>query len=328
MGHKRGQIVTFYSYKGGVGRTSALANVAWILASSGCRVLVIDWDLEAPSLHRYFRPFLEDSTGVANPGLIDLLHERSIAAANKYAIVGQIPDPQALDVLAYVQSVNWTFPGSGYLDLMPGGRYDASYGTRVNTFEWDTFYEKLDGAAFFDQLRTHLRGEYDYVLIDSRTGSADSAGICTTRLPDLLVVCFDLNPHTMTTCGRIARSAIEQRPREPIRVFPVPMRVERAEKELLDRSFAEVERIFSPIMSERSPEVLRRYWQEVAFFYTPYYSFGEMLSVFGDAHRPPDSLLASAERLTAHLTNEQITSAPVISPEERRKILEQYKQSS
>ena len=43
-----GQVVTFYSFKGGTGRTMALANVAWILAANGKRVLVVDWDLESP----------------------------------------------------------------------------------------------------------------------------------------------------------------------------------------------------------------------------------------------------------------------------------------
>ena len=55
-----GQIITFYSYKGGTGRTMALANTAWILASTGLRVLAVDWDLESPGLHRYFHPFLLD----------------------------------------------------------------------------------------------------------------------------------------------------------------------------------------------------------------------------------------------------------------------------
>src|SRR5581483_10947473 len=41
---RNGRIVTFYSYKGGTGRSMALANVAWLLASGGRRVLVIDWD--------------------------------------------------------------------------------------------------------------------------------------------------------------------------------------------------------------------------------------------------------------------------------------------
>jgi cellulose biosynthesis protein BcsQ len=49
-----GQVITFYSYKGGTGRTMALANVAWILAANGKRVLVADWDLESPGLHRFY----------------------------------------------------------------------------------------------------------------------------------------------------------------------------------------------------------------------------------------------------------------------------------
>ncbi|HCU92521.1 MAG TPA: hypothetical protein DHU96_07160, partial [Actinobacteria bacterium] len=49
-----GQVVTFYSFKGGTGRTMALANVAWILAANGKRVLAADWDLESPGLHRFF----------------------------------------------------------------------------------------------------------------------------------------------------------------------------------------------------------------------------------------------------------------------------------
>ena len=66
-----GRIVTFYSYKGGTGRSMALANFAWIQAASGKKVLVIDWDLEAPGLHRYFRPFLVDPDLFETDGLID-----------------------------------------------------------------------------------------------------------------------------------------------------------------------------------------------------------------------------------------------------------------
>jgi len=53
-----GRIITFYSYKGGTGRSMALANTACLLARSlvgkSVRILVMDWDLEAPGLHRYF----------------------------------------------------------------------------------------------------------------------------------------------------------------------------------------------------------------------------------------------------------------------------------
>ena len=41
-------IYTFYSYKGGAGRSMALANVARWFYLQGLRVVMIDWDLEAP----------------------------------------------------------------------------------------------------------------------------------------------------------------------------------------------------------------------------------------------------------------------------------------
>ena len=49
-----GNIITFYSYKGGTGRSMALANVSYLLASWGYKVLLVDWDLEAPGLHNFF----------------------------------------------------------------------------------------------------------------------------------------------------------------------------------------------------------------------------------------------------------------------------------
>src|SRR5271166_4838811 len=69
---KAGPVCTFYSYKGGVGRSMALANVAALLAGWGKKVLVVDWDLEAPGLEKFFvRPgvrLVRDT-----PGLVDLI---------------------------------------------------------------------------------------------------------------------------------------------------------------------------------------------------------------------------------------------------------------
>lgn len=68
------RIVTFYSYKGGVGRTLALANIGVLLAKHGKRVLLMDWDLEAPGLERYFQPFLPEGFSPGQ-GVIYLLHQ-------------------------------------------------------------------------------------------------------------------------------------------------------------------------------------------------------------------------------------------------------------
>lgn len=71
----RGTVYTFYSFKGGVGHSMAVANVAPLLAKWGHRLLVVDWDLEAPAIERYFEQLpsrLEGSSREA-PGLLDLL---------------------------------------------------------------------------------------------------------------------------------------------------------------------------------------------------------------------------------------------------------------
>src|SRR3954447_26186694 len=67
-----GFIYTFYSYKGGVGRSMALANVAALLAKVGRRVLIIDWDLEAPGLEKYFQDTLSIPRAKSS-GVLDLV---------------------------------------------------------------------------------------------------------------------------------------------------------------------------------------------------------------------------------------------------------------
>lgn len=66
-------IYTFYSYKGGVGRSMALANVAAWFYEQGLRVVMIDWDLEAPGLETFFVSEGEVEKVRAKPGLIDML---------------------------------------------------------------------------------------------------------------------------------------------------------------------------------------------------------------------------------------------------------------
>jgi MinD-like ATPase involved in chromosome partitioning or flagellar assembly len=57
-------IVTFYSFKGGVGRTTALAACAWQLARAGKRVAIIDLDLEAPGIARPDYILLDSRAGL------------------------------------------------------------------------------------------------------------------------------------------------------------------------------------------------------------------------------------------------------------------------
>jgi cellulose biosynthesis protein BcsQ len=66
-------IFTFYSYKGGVGRSMAMAGVAHLFARRGLKVLAIDFDLEAPGLERYFFEGEGARSVREQPGLMDLI---------------------------------------------------------------------------------------------------------------------------------------------------------------------------------------------------------------------------------------------------------------
>src|ERR1700690_3219638 len=68
-----GEIITFYSFKGGTGRSMAVANVAYLLARKGS-VLAIDWDLDAPGLIHYFRPLLAEPEA-PHEGVIELFED-------------------------------------------------------------------------------------------------------------------------------------------------------------------------------------------------------------------------------------------------------------
>ncbi len=205
-----GRIVTFYSYKGGTGRSMALANIAWILASAGQRVLVIDWDLEAPGLHRYFYPFLADPDLVESDGLMDFFIKFAAAAVASDANADKTQEPSWFDpysnLMYYAYSVDFAFPKPGCLDLVPAGRQDENYSTRVNGFNWDRFYTAFGGGVFLEAVKQKLRAEYEFILIYSRTGVSDTSGICTVQMPDDLIVCFTLNRQSVLGRSAVARS--------------------------------------------------------------------------------------------------------------------------
>ncbi len=88
-----------------------------------------------------------------------------------------------------------------------------------------------------------MQQNYDYVLIDSRTGLSDVADICTIELPDVLVVCFTLSNQSIEGAANVARQISGRYHDRNIRVLPVPMRIEDGEKEKLDagRALARVQ---------------------------------------------------------------------------------------
>jgi len=314
-----GRIVTFYSYKGGLGRSMTLANVAWILATAGKRVLAIDWHLDAPGLHRYFAPFLLDPLMAETRGLIDFTSDfaaqvagRGVdAAIEKYS-----------NILRYAMSVEWQFPGEGGIDLVGAGLSGPSYSVAVNAFSWSQFYERMGGARFLEAVRQQVRADYDYVLIDAQPGTSEISGICVMTMPDTLVVCCGLNYQNIEGAAAIAKAAQFERKGDPCVIYPALMRVDWSEKAMLDEARQAVAREFDPVMAHISDR--SQYWGETEFPYTPYYAYVEVLASFVEPSRTPHSVLSAAERLTARLTGGAVAAIPPLPEKLRRAGLDAF----
>jgi len=227
-----GQIITFYSYKGGVGRTMALVNIAVLLARQGNRVLTIDWDLEAPGLERYFEPYLDKTD---NKGLIDFLIK-----ANVLPSMEEDDEDETLLKKFYSGLDEYIIPVSklpnisGSIQfLRAGNTNEVDYTDKILSFDWPGFFRKIPG--FFTHFAYYLKEHYDYVLIDSRTGHTDAGGVCTMLLPDSLVLVFIPNNQNLSGVLALAESASNYRKNSgdvrPIRIFPLPSRIELQEKE-------------------------------------------------------------------------------------------------
>lgn len=296
------QVTTFYSYKGGSGRSMALANVAWALATNNERVLVIDWDLEAPGLHRYFHPFLSDPDQKESPGLIDRvwLYVDQLDGAStdrkdrfRSADCGDIV--QALDI-----------PGlsKGCLHFIGAGQQNEHYSEKVVGLDWNGFYLKFDGEAFINHLIEWARGNYSHILIDSRTGVADTAGICTTQVPDLLVMCLVYNRQSIDGTASVAQSIVaarSQRGSQQLKTEFIPCRVEDRSSVESARRYA-TNRLNKISRDDRRP--LERELRRAEIRHYPWCAFEEKLAVFEELPDDKGSLLEAMHDLAARVAHD------------------------
>jgi Mrp family chromosome partitioning ATPase len=334
-----GSIITFYSYKGGTGRSMALANIGCLLAlrqaeARGRGVLLVDWDLEAPGLHRFFRGRLYDRfssslqqlplhDGAAlsrRLGLIDLFWELTeavpaglveLTAAAETGLRGQ------LDLRRFVLETD--IEG---LHVLKAGRFDQAYPLRVTTFDWAGLYRKAPWALPW--FCSWIGESYEYVLIDSRTGITDTSGICTMLLPEKLVVVF--TPNRQSTEGALAQieAATDYRRRSddlrPLTVYPLPSRIEAALPALRDRWREDPDFGYQPRFEALFKQVyglpvcdLTAYFDNIQIAQVADYAYGEEIAVLAERHADKFSLTSSYRTFTDHLLS---AAEPWEKPEE------------
>lgn len=310
----QGRIMAFCSPRGGVGRSTAAANVAWVLATAGQRVLVVDCDLESPSLHALYRPFLLDPELLSTEGVID--------AVSAYAVQASAT-PREPDLLRYVVSLEWEFPDGGTLDFLPAGRQSPSYPVRVADFDWRALQDSAVGEALVNGIHRTMREEYDTVLLDLHAGLTEAGRLCAARLADGVVLCFTLAPSSIEAARALAEMVQSERVNAPVDFFPVPMRVDPFEKELLERSRKLAREAFAPYLPA-SGGWGETYWADVEVAYVPFYAYSEVPAPFGDRPGDANSVLAAAERLAGYLALTTIGSQIYAPPEACQQVLASY----
>ena len=264
-------IVTFYSYKGGVGRTFLLANIAVLLARRGRRVLIMDWDLEAPGLDRFFSGSLPPSLP-RDKGVLPML---CAAAADPAATWGD----HVVPIKGLKQNAR--------LSLIPSGAASPDYARQLHEFSWQEFFAGKVGGPVLERWRSEWKEAYDFILVDSRTGLSDIGGVCTILLPDVLAAVFTASHQSTRGVRAVIDSAQQERrkldvPRLPLAVLPIPARFDgREEVDLGEKWLDKFAEIFSPVMQTWLPVSVpaRDMLVKLKVPYVSRFSFGEDLAV-------------------------------------------------
>lgn len=271
--NETGVVYTFYSYKGGVGRTMALANVAALLAKWGNKVLVVDWDLEAPGAEKFFAKTKLSGSRKNTPGILDLVKAKTDGIPLRWQ-----------DCLITAK----LYDSSPPVSIITAGRDTPEYAETVQGLNWNELMPKHNMGAWLNDLREQWISEYDFVLIDSRTGISDIGGICTIILPDRIVLFFTTNEQSIDGVADVmhrARTAQSKLPVDRSRLLAVPV-LARDEREEAPEQWKH----WSDRITESMKEFYRDWlWKDVEpaevirKVYIPYvasWSFGERLPVF------------------------------------------------
>lgn len=172
--------VVFFSIKGGVGRSTALAATAWSLAEGDTRVLVLDLDLESPGLSTALLP--EDRRPAY--GIADWLVEDLVD--NGDSVLGDMVVTSELSRNGEIMVV----PAHG----QDPGEYVSKLGRVWMPRVTDTGVREA-WAARLDRLLVGLEARYqpDVILIDSRAGIDEVAATCLTELGASSILLFAID---------------------------------------------------------------------------------------------------------------------------------------
>lgn len=161
--------IVFFSIKGGVGRSTALAVAAWSLAQQGKRVLVLDLDLESPGLSSSLLPDERRPTFGITDWLVEDLVDNGAAVFKDMVATSDLSH----DGEIYVVPAHGRDPGEYVAKL--GRVWMSKVGTDGARESWSKRLQRLLNDL-------EQRWQPDVILIDSRAGIDEVASACITDL--------------------------------------------------------------------------------------------------------------------------------------------------
>jgi hypothetical protein len=274
---------------------------------------MIDWDLEAPGVEYFFRDYVGVDEYRAlrdRNGIVDILGK----FANE--IVTIEIEPSSIDVAPLwrncVSEINIEGIDTPISFISAGKRAGNrnEYLQRVRQLDVGDLYEQKHGGIFIEALRNEWKSNYDFVLIDSRTGVTDFGGICTIQLPDKLVLLFVANEQNLKGILDVNRRVKEARyllpfDRQSLISIPIPTRVEISEYKLSQSWMDRVSNAMKEIFAYWLPEKVnaRQLLDLTKIPYIPYFSYGEKLPILEQGTSDPSGLGFAYENLAALLGN-------------------------
>ncbi|MDE5887331.1 MAG: hypothetical protein K2H46_07080 [Muribaculaceae bacterium] len=207
-GKSKAPVVTFYSYKGGMGRTTTMIAYAMSLAVDDNdlkkkRVVIIDCDLEAPGYLNFFD--LSEHNGLQSGkknGLVEFLSDAQLTS-----------HPEDLDINDYIINVgddnknNFAYNNLNNIWLIPAGNLNEGYSDLSGGIDRSDYLEGLakinlssvnSVVKYFNILLDRINEtiEPDIILLDSRTGFNDIFGTAALYLSSSVVGFFGFSRQT------------------------------------------------------------------------------------------------------------------------------------
>ncbi|MFV2101665.1 FxSxx-COOH system tetratricopeptide repeat protein [Micromonospora sp. LOL_024] len=293
-------IVSFVSPTSGTGRSSAVANIAWILASNGKRVLAVDWCTRTPRVYDYLRSFRVDAVPAAG-----------VLGAELAALISPHPDHPTHRAAALTAP---TAPEQGVLY-----RYaisGSSFGFAMIGISSDVNALPEVDPVRARQLLQH--GGYDYVLIDTPIDLTLPGISYTAMLSDVTVVSIPPRRQAMQQAAELA-GQLQREATGGIRVLAAPTLRDMSQpwygavRDSARKAFANLLDESTAGLSDSSTMEIVEVPEQA------YDTYDDVLAVLADSPGGENSLLAAYEQMASWISGGAVARAAEVPERIRRR---------